>query len=386
MEMIDVGGEWWLPDRPGHRVAGWLSYDPDEGLQLRLIGRLRDYPEDPTGNYPRILGHTEKHQFTLESCYRARYTNVSGDRGTETIRVGQAFRGCWFEPGEVAGGDSITVRLLHLVHWVKPKGIDVTHPSAGIFTVSVSQGPAIELQCPDGRVSLTQVFGANGDGQSGYGVEQDVWLSHDAGDLRSARDLLETTGVVRDIISMALDRSASIEAVSMYHPDVESDGRRERIDVFAAWADQGDRVDPKVLAGWDCLFFFDDVGEVGFQGLLDVGFEWRAELRRVMATMGARGGYNSDRLLNRCAALESLDRRLHPDERRSFRERMRELADTVGAPFAEVVGDLDDWTKQLKKHRDHVAHHLVLDGRVGSRRRPRRPPRCRCRASRATTQ
>jgi hypothetical protein len=51
METIDVGGEWWLPERPERRVAGWLSYDPDKGLQLRLIGRLRDYHEDRTGNY-----------------------------------------------------------------------------------------------------------------------------------------------------------------------------------------------------------------------------------------------------------------------------------------------------------------------------------------------
>lgn len=293
METIDVAGEWWLPERPEHRVAGWLAYDADKGFQLRLVGRLRDFHEDRTGNYPRILGDTEKSQFTLEACYRARYSNVIGDRGTETIRVGQVFRGCWYEPGEVACGDSITVRLLHLVHWVKPKGIEVTHPSAGTFTASVSQLPAIELHCPDGRVSLAQVLGTNGDGQSGYGIEQDVWLVHDADEVRDARDLLETTGVVRDVISMALDRSASIEAVSVYHPDIEDDGHRERIDVFAAWADRGDRVDPKVLAGWDCLFFFDDVGEVGFQGLLGVGFQWRAELRRVMATLGARGGYNS---------------------------------------------------------------------------------------------
>ena len=97
------------------------------------------------------------------------------------------------------------------------------------------------------------------------------------------------------------------------------------------------------------------------QALLDVGFKWRAELRRVMATMGSRGGYNSDRLLNRCAALESLDRRLHGRKRRSFRTRMSALADIAGAPFTDVVGDIDAWTKQLRDRRDHVAHHLVLE-------------------------
>lgn len=365
MTTIDVGGEWWLPERPEHRVAGWLSFDPDKGLQLRLIGRFRDYHDDPTGSYPRILGDTEKHQFTLETCYRVRYTNVIGDRGTETISVGHAFRGCWFEQDEVAGGDSITVQLLHLFHWVKPKGINVARPSAETFTVSITRLPAIDLQCPDGRMSLAQVFETNGDGQSGYGIEQDVVLVHDAGEVRDARDLLKSTGVIRDIISMALDRSASIDAVSVEHPVIADGEHRERIDVFAAWADHDDRIEPKVLVGWDCLFFFDDVGVDGFQKLVDVGYKWDAELRRVMATMGARGGYNSDRLLNRCAALESIDRRSRPDERRHFRKRMRTQADKAGEPFAGVVGDFDEWTKQLKLRRDQGAHHLVLDGADG---------------------
>jgi hypothetical protein len=364
MTTIEIGGEWWLPERPEHRVAGWLSSVSDKGLELRLIGRLRGYHDDPTGSYPRILGDTEKHEFTLETCYRVRYTNVIGDRGTETIHVGHAFRGCWFAENEVAGGDSIEVQLLHLVHWVKPKGIKVAHPSAETFTASISRLPAIELQCPDGQMSLAQVFGTSGDGQSGYGIEQDVLLVHDADDVRDARDLLKSTGVVRDIVSMALDRSASIEAVSVYHPDIADGEHREKIDVFAAWADHDDRTEPKVLAGWDCLFFFDDVGVDGFQRLLDVGFNWHAELRRVMATMGARGGYNSDRLLNRCAALESIDRRSHPG-RRYFRERMRAQADIAGEPFAAVVGDFDEWTKQLKSRRDHSAHHLVLDDAHG---------------------
>ena len=224
MDTIDVGGHWWLPERPEHRVPGWLSYSLSEGLQLRLIGRLRDYHDDHVGEYPRVLGDTEKHQFTLEQCHRARYSNVLGDRGTETIRVGQAFRGCWYEPGEDAGGDSITMLLRHLVHWVRPKSINVSQTNGTMLTASVAQLPAIELHSPHGVITLAHVFRTDGDGQSGLGIEQDVWLTHDAGEVRHASKLLETTGVVRDLISLAADRTATIEGVSIYHPDVGADG------------------------------------------------------------------------------------------------------------------------------------------------------------------
>lgn len=31
-------GHWWLPSAPDDRVAGVLSFDPEDGLTLRLIG------------------------------------------------------------------------------------------------------------------------------------------------------------------------------------------------------------------------------------------------------------------------------------------------------------------------------------------------------------
>lgn len=34
----DWTGEWWVPENPGHKVPGVLSYSPEHGLQLRLIG------------------------------------------------------------------------------------------------------------------------------------------------------------------------------------------------------------------------------------------------------------------------------------------------------------------------------------------------------------
>lgn len=41
-EQKEWRGHWWLPEAPDRQMAGWLRYEPDEGLTLTLIGGFED--------------------------------------------------------------------------------------------------------------------------------------------------------------------------------------------------------------------------------------------------------------------------------------------------------------------------------------------------------
>ncbi len=71
--------------------------------------------------------------------------------------------------------------------------------------------------------------------------------------------------------------------------------------------------------------------------------------------------FGSDRLINRCAAIESFDRVRRATSQSRFRTRVQECVELAGAPSAEVVPSLDEWLEALKARRDHPAHHLVSD-------------------------
>lgn len=40
-EQVVVKGYWWLPSSPNDKVAGVLTYTPNESIELELIGQLK---------------------------------------------------------------------------------------------------------------------------------------------------------------------------------------------------------------------------------------------------------------------------------------------------------------------------------------------------------
>jgi hypothetical protein len=392
VETIDGAGEWWLPENPDHRVPGWLTYSVEDGARLRLVGALRDAwmdfgPSEGTravteasltqsGTYPRILGQIGSAAFTLEGCFRSRLENslFGGGPSTETVHADRVFRGAWFEPGEGAGGDSVSVRLAHLVYWLRPNGLDERHwfpngergPGDPVIELSGSHVTSIEIPRPQTELRLEHWLGTDGDRIARRSITQDIVATIRCQEVRSWRDLLTLGGEFQDVVSLAMDRVACIESVSFTHPDlVQQIGDRSvprSVDLFAKWADRSAWVEPRDLTPSDVLFHFDAVGPDGLARLLDASSRYRAELRRVMATRRERGMYNSDRLLNRCAALESFDRTRRGGQRASFADKITACAGLAGEPFERLVRSIDAWRRVLKRRRDHVAHHLETDG------------------------
>jgi hypothetical protein len=65
----------------------------------------------------------------------------------------------------------------------------------------------------------------------------------------------------------------------------------------------------------------------------------------------------SDRLLNCTASIEAFDRDRHPAKAK-LAERLERCAALAGAPFTQLVGDVETWTAVVVGERNGVAHHL----------------------------
>jgi hypothetical protein len=393
VETIDEGGEWWLPQAPDRKVSGWLTFTVDDGARLRLVGSFRDLwdegvrrDDDSTamtvdsleqaGSYPRILGQIGHKPFTLEGCFRTRLNrNLFGGLPAETIHVDRMYRGVWYEADEDACGDRIDVNMAHLVHWIRPAALDEdwrppmddgNQSEEPVIKLAANDVPSIVLERPSGTMRLFQALAVKGDGIASRSITQDFVARFDAEDVQPWRELIGAVSELQDVVSLAMDRVACIEAVSLFHPDLVDERPngppyRLSIEMFARWADRAAWVEPKDLTPHDVLFHYHVIGADGLGQLLDAATRYRAELRRVIATRREGRMYNSDRLLNRCAALESFDRQRREPSQCSFEDRITACIKLAGEPFERIVNDTETWFRVLRQRRNHVAHHLEND-------------------------
>jgi hypothetical protein len=51
-EQFEFRGMWWLPEDPAFQVPGILTFDPDDGATLELLGSFKKALEE-LGTYPR---------------------------------------------------------------------------------------------------------------------------------------------------------------------------------------------------------------------------------------------------------------------------------------------------------------------------------------------
>ena len=95
--VMTYGGTWWMPDLPGHRVPGTLSWDGGEHPVLELHGQVSPLgaPTSPDGNaiheYAAILGRTfDAVDITCYRCLDAGGQTVLGRGEAESERLGSA--------------------------------------------------------------------------------------------------------------------------------------------------------------------------------------------------------------------------------------------------------------------------------------------------------
>ncbi|WP_129827887.1 HEPN domain-containing protein [Streptomyces albidoflavus] len=390
MKQFEEKGEWWLPGREKRKIPGILIIDDLGNAELALLGTLTDpmgdglqatingittttYSRDSleaSGTYPRILGQVENKAFTLEDCFQKRSrSNLMGGLATEVIHVHQVFKGAWFEEGEQASAIGVSFAPRFLTNWIMKGGIsersflrdsDRLEGSDARFVVTGHEVPQEEVYLDNGAtISLSQVLRLTGDGVSSHTVSQEYSFRIDTPEVETVTELIDMASDLQDLVSIATNRTASFDKMNFRHPGlkIEREGKPDYlppIDFYAAWSAQGDNQ----KAPRNMVFKFSDLG-----GMPAVG-EWakvarthRSALGRVMATRYSKSMYVSDRMLNRAASLESLDRHINPDKVH-FKRMLLRCADLAGDQFKELIADQDRWADLVKRDRHDIAHHL----------------------------
>ena len=87
-QTFNLKGDWFLPEDANQRLSGELSYSPEDGIHLELIG---DFQVNPLGlglnSYPTILGIVEgSREISLFGCMYVGRGEVSLVKGNEIAK------------------------------------------------------------------------------------------------------------------------------------------------------------------------------------------------------------------------------------------------------------------------------------------------------------
>ncbi|MCX5407225.1 hypothetical protein OHA37_25575 [Streptomyces sp. NBC_00335] len=365
---LEVEGQWWLPSDEGNKVAGILSYHPDTGTELRLIGTFnpQDALQANDGIYSRIHGLAGRKEFTLEDCFQKNYTGE-----VERISVQQVFKGTWFTEDDEPNADGVTADMRHLTQWVGNRGIIAKHytheettEGSPYASLEVRRQPERCATLPSGlSIKLEHRIGL----PSHTGTEQSlreryVWRLEFPG-LISTSDAIEHVSDLQDLVSIATGRVAEYDQLSFCHPDVAVDSgdqnHRIPITLFAEWIARDTSKKPGIRHAAEMFFTFDELGGIdGVSNWMESMVRHRDTLGRVMASRYRAGLFVEDRLFHRAVAIEAFGRTRIGYKNVKLPGALDHCCNLGGDLFAELVGDVDAWSRIVKSNRDDIGHHL----------------------------
>ncbi len=127
-EKFEYRGYWWLPDSPEERAPGILTFDPDEGATLELLGSLKGLKGVVDTLEPEIiLGlSSDGKSITLKECGKTLGSLAFGSGfSTSAFYVNTVLVGEHFGRAEDVGFERLVVNYLHLEAWADASGFEV---------------------------------------------------------------------------------------------------------------------------------------------------------------------------------------------------------------------------------------------------------------------
>ena len=129
-------GYWWFPGAPDDRLPGVLSYTPEEGLVLLLVGGFAqtaiqsvslDHADvvDLERDWSRLHGIAANRPLTLLSCYPTRtFSYMFGEPDTQLVDVEAVLDGIHLEDATQSAFDGANMSIENLTYWGEHSGIE----------------------------------------------------------------------------------------------------------------------------------------------------------------------------------------------------------------------------------------------------------------------
>lgn len=328
----EISGHWWLPsiDR---RVAGRLTFPPDDAVTLALLGVL-DAGEEKT--YPVAFGLADDGtpitlvQLTWIGAQNTSSMHLEEPYRRETLMVGAVFVGAHLASEEDRQFDEGFLDLSDLLTWAGSSGLTDR-------LESMPRSVAVELTLPEpreaklnfGTVSLSHAWGLTGDGLKARGIEKDVsfWVRTE---VRHDLDwwLASVVGPLRHFMTFAADRPNELRDFTVRTYRFNSTGD----DIAIRYAR------PPVLDSpsrwWEFLFDTRSAG-VAFEEVLPRWFDLVGEIGPVVDVLLAQRYrpkvFAETRFLDAAIAAETYHRARMPNELLPEAEHRARLAEIFGA-------------------------------------------------------
>ncbi len=344
-ESHDWTGEWWLPDDPEKKVPGVLSYSPENGLRLRLIGGWDYHVTRPGKNgstivtdslqrWPMVLGTGDGKAITLlsASVVTARsfgFGSVFGAPEKLELRADTALVGVYMEaPNEVAF-TAASANVEGLTVWSRRTGIKETHHwGSGPDTVSgeiqLTRLSPLTVDVGPLTVKLShfswQPYSDRSRAETLTRVRESEVIRFEHAESQSLEYWTDLLDGVADLMSLSTLRACGIISMRVYFPSKPDDwpeehpmqGHPHEVTVFKVGVVKP-KPDAKAIELRDYVLTLDDIPfEELIPRWLDVRDTFAAARSMILGLRYVRTGYIETRVVTAVAAAESMHRALDP--------------------------------------------------------------------------
>jgi len=340
-ERRTLTGHWWLPGTPDESHAGFLTYDPESGIELTLVGGFEDRiirQDGPSAfavlegsrTWEVLHGVADNREVTLLDCLATHSQSFGlGFEGPDkqTVRAQAALIGVHLEtPADAVFVEARTV-IEDLWHWTGQGGLSASmtfdaegkHPT-GEGNISVTPVEKREVIVDGTRIGLHHDltlpnYLRERRGTMGYARDTAV-LSVTPDRPSSLEDLDEVIHSMQDLVSLAVHRGAAVLWCQFFVQPADRDRpegytvRPRQVDVYQRRQVVGDPVGRSVDAH-EVLF---TLADLQYEEIVPRWFKIRkqfgATCNMLLGMRYLEGGYLETQLITIAAAAEALHEQL----------------------------------------------------------------------------
>ena len=385
MKNVDVVGNFWLVRKPGRKVAGCLTFNDTDGLELNLIGSLND-PEEVLAQQPgsainvpldelyglnsepvRILGETTIGDVTLDKCSSksGKFPLIGSSRlPQEVYHSDVALLGAHFDEGEQLVFNGVTLSIQNLEHWIGLSAVsielDYDENSKEIEQVRIIYTPREKIAAKAGLGELALSFESVlvGDHIVESTIRQKRAIEIRFTESRSLEDALRVCTSLQNLVTIGIGSPVSINGVSLLRTDTD-----RPIDFVAQLIGAASREGHKPPHPREMLFTFEGFG--GLDGLtkwLEVADKYQLVIDMLLSPVYRPPWYIEHRFFDAITAAETLAR-MRQGEEHINRHKFKQLAVEASTEFETLVGDVDKWADRvLDARRDKLVHRGFREG------------------------
>lgn len=319
-------GLFWLPEYPENKVTGSLTYSPEEGITLELIGFLGETKNSIEFFEPQIINGftTNGKKITLYKCYESNRSRSFPGMETSIIHSNYLFVGAHFTSENEIAFDKIAIRIKNLDEWLGISGFRIDYNEKDYSTnIKYKLPESIKFNFSKEFKAIFNFIASNPSIRifiKKTSIEQFVQLIIEPTVNKKIffKDFLDEVFKFQMFLTFATYSAAYPLEIIFYSSTyfLEFDDKKipEEIKLFYMTSIKSSKHE---TTHWDMLFSFNDI-KTEFDNIMLSWYEKQEKLNSILGlfldTFYNPNIFNENRFLNIVQALESIHRRFIRNE------------------------------------------------------------------------